>query len=122
MQPLVAGFAVVIFVEAISAEDRTSLLIKTAVSFVAVIVFFFNSLFGLCIGTLTTILPITHIWITGRITISNTRTLRPRMCNQQPPDPPAVTRLLLSSIQAIRGPSIRAPIQDTSLAPTVRPR
>ena len=74
-------------------------------------VFFFNSLSGLSTGALTPILTITPIWITGRITISNTRTIRPRLCNRRLPDPlSAVTRLLLSSIQATPGPSIRAPI------------
>ena len=96
---------------------------KTAVSFVAAAVFFFNSPSGLFTGTLTAILTITPIWITGRITIFNTRTIRQRLCNRKHPDPPsAVTRLLSSSIQATLGPSIRAPILRTSLASTVQPR
>ncbi len=70
------------FTVPISVADTISHSIKTAVSFVVIVVFFFNRLFGLSTGTLTPILTITLIWIMRRITISNTRTIRSLLCNR----------------------------------------
>src|SRR5271165_5210250 len=49
----------------------------------ATIVSFFNSLPGLFIG-IPTILTITPIWITDRITTINMGTIQPRLCNRNP--------------------------------------
>ena len=66
-------------------------------------------------------LTITPIWITGRTT-TNIGTIRPRLCNRNPPDPPStMARLSSSSTQATPGPWIQAPILRTSIAATVRP-
>jgi hypothetical protein len=95
--------------------------IKTAVSFIATTVSFFNSLAGLFIG-IPTILTITPIWITDPITTINIGTIQPRLCNRNPSDPPStIARLSSSSTQAIPGPWIQGPILRTSIAGTVRP-
>ena len=69
--------------------------IKTAVSFIAIIVSFFNSLVGLFIG-IPTILTITPIWITDPITTINIGTIQPRLCNRNPLDPPSTMARLSS--------------------------
>src|ERR1700731_5380132 len=84
------------------------------------IVSFFNSLPGLFIG-IPTILTITPIWITDRITTINMGTIQPRLCNRNPPDPPStMARLSSPSTQVTPGPWIQGPILSTSIAATVR--
>src|SRR5260370_30667535 len=83
------------------------------------IVSFFNSLPGLFIG-IPTILTITPIWITDRITTTNMGTIQPRLCNRNPSDPPS-TMARSSSTRATPGPWIQWPMLRTSIAATVRP-
>src|ERR1700676_5560579 len=70
------------------------------------IVSFFNSSPGLFIG-IPTILTITPIWITDRITTINMGPIQPRLCNRNPPAPPStIARLSSASTQATPGPRI----------------
>ena len=69
-----------------------------------------------------TILTITPIWITERITTINMGTIQPRLCNRNPSAPPStMAQLSSASTQATPGPWIQGPILRTSIAATVRP-
>ena len=59
---------------------------KTAASFIATIVSFFNSLLGLFTGTPTTIRSPIPIWTTDRIMTISIGTIRQRLCNRNPSD------------------------------------
>jgi len=75
------GFLLVDF---LVAEITAALVTVVSVTIVS----FFNSLPGLFIG-IPTILTITPIWITDRITTINMGTIQPRLCNRNPSDPPS---------------------------------
>jgi len=78
------------------------------------------SLPGLFIG-IPTILTLTPIWITDRITTINMRTIQQRLCNRNPSDPPPTTARLSSvSTQTTPCPWIQAPILRTSITATDR--
>src|SRR5271165_6152131 len=85
-----------------------------------------DSLVGLVLAGILlivpTILTITPIWITERITTINMGTIQPRLRNRNPSAPPSTTAQLSSaSTQATPGPWIQGPILRTSIAATVRP-
>src|ERR1700716_2352461 len=109
-----AGRGDFLAVDFLVAEITAALVTVVSVTIVS----FFNSLPGLFIGILT-ILMITPIWITDRITTITMGTIQPRLYNPNPSDPPS-TMARLSSPQATPGPQIHGPILGTSIAATVR--
>jgi hypothetical protein len=112
-----AGRGDFLLVDFLVAEITAALVTVVSVTIVS----FFNSLPRLFIG-IPTILMITPIWITDRITTINMGTIQPRLCNRNPPDPPStMARLSSPSTQATPGPWIQGPILGTSIAATVRP-
>ena len=74
-----AGRGDFLLVDFLVAEITAALVTVVSVTIVS----FFNSLPGLFIGILT-ILMITPIWITDRITTINMGTIQPRLCNRNP--------------------------------------
>src|SRR5258705_5749310 len=110
-----AGRGDFLLVDFLVAEITAALVTVVSVTIVS----FFNSLPGLFIG-IPTILTITPIWITDRITTINMGTIQPRLCNRNPSDPPStIARLSSASTQATPGPWIQGPILRTSIAATV---
>jgi hypothetical protein len=74
-----AGRGDFLLVDFLVAEITAALVTVVSVTIVS----FFNSLPGLFIG-IPTILTITLIWITDRITTINMETIQPRLCNRNP--------------------------------------
>jgi hypothetical protein len=74
-----AGRGDFLLVDFLVAEITAALVTVVSVTIVS----FFNSLPGLFIG-IPTILTITLIWITDRITTINMGTIQPRLCNRNP--------------------------------------
>src|SRR5580704_5549004 len=110
-----AGRGNFLLVDFLVAEIKAALVTMVSMTIVS----FLNSLPGLFIG-IPTILTITPIWITGRITTINMGTIQPRLCNRNPSDPPStMAPLSSSSTQATPGPWIQEPILRTSIAATV---
>jgi hypothetical protein len=112
-----AGRGDFLLVDFLVAEITAALVTVVSVTIVS----FFNSSPGLFIG-IPTILTITPIWITDRITTINMGPIQPSLCNRNPSDPPStMARLSSASTQATPGPWIQGPILRTSIAATIRP-